>query len=249
MVASVIGTDPLSERETQMAPDALKGADDTKSIVNSVLRACRILELLAKEGPEVALSRIAEASSLSRPTAHRLLSTLVIAGWVRRTTNGRYALTMRAFTVGSSASSGASLREMAAHSVEALAQNSGDTAYLMVPDEGSALCLERIEGPHPVRVHHVNVGDAIPLLAGAAPIAMVAYAPDLLTTAADRRTAATPTMAARLAKARRDGYIVARDDLIDGVTAIGAPIFNRAGDVVGGISVTGTNERYKGNHL
>jgi DNA-binding IclR family transcriptional regulator len=222
---------------------------DTKSIVNSVLRACRILELLAEEGPEVALSRIAEASTLSRPTAHRLLSTLVIAGWVRRTASGRYALTMRAFSVGSSASSSASLRELAAQAVAELAQATGDTAYLLVPDEGVALCVERIEGPHPVRVHEVNVGDTIGLLAGAAPLAMVAQSPELLTSPADKRRAAMPAMAARLATARRDGYVVSQDDVLAGVTAIGAPIFDREGAVIGGVSVTGVNDRYAGTHL
>ena len=39
-------------------------AADSKSIVNSVLRACKILEMFAAEGSELSLSRIAEASSL-----------------------------------------------------------------------------------------------------------------------------------------------------------------------------------------
>lgn len=223
--------------------------DDPKSVVNSVLRACRVLELLAEEGPEVPLARVAEATDLSRPTAHRLLSTLVIAGWVRRTTAGRYGLTVKVFTVGSSASGRSSLRDLAHPVLVGLAQATGDTAYLMVPHGGTALCLDRTEGPHPVRVHHVNVGDSIPLLSGAAPMAMVAFRPEVLQEAGLEGALGDPRLRARLATARRQGYIVSPDDLLQGVTAVGAPVRGDQGAVVGAVSVTGTNDRFDPGHV
>lgn len=226
----------------------MSDAADSKSVVNSVLRACSILEMFASDGPELTLSRVAEANELSRPTAHRLLSTLMIAGWVRKTPSGRYALTMRMFTVGSTASASASLRDLAHPIVSALASTSGDTAYLLVPNEGQAVCLIRVDGPHPVRVHRVNVGDSIPLLSGAAPVVMVAFEPDLLVSRADRQAAKRSPLAERLAAARQDGYVVSPDDLIVGVTAVGAPVFDREGRVVAGVSVTGVNPRYNDSH-
>ena len=171
---------------TRDAIESPRSSERSKSIVNSVLRACRILELLSREGPELSLAHIAEQEGLSRPTAHRLLSTLVEAGWVQRRAAGRYALTMRVFSVGAAAST-LPLTDIAKPIVSSLAQTTGDTAYLMVPSEGMALCVERIDGPYPVRVHRVGVGDLTPLLSGAAPIAMVAFQPDLLMTAIDKR--------------------------------------------------------------
>lgn len=235
--------------ETGAAMDEARAVSDPKSVVNSVLRACRILELVAAEGPAVSLSRVADAVGLSRPTAHRLLTTLVMAGWVRRTKAGHYALTMRAFSVGSSASAGTSLLELATPTVERLAQQTGDTAYLLVPDEGRALCLTRVEGPYPVRVHNINTGDAVPLLSGAAPLAMVAHSPGILQTALDKRAAAIPATVARLEAARRDGYVVSSDDLTLGVSAVGAAVFDSSGEAVAGVSVTGINDRLGGEHL
>jgi DNA-binding IclR family transcriptional regulator len=222
--------------------------NDTKSLVNSVLRACHIMELFAHEGPELTLSRIAEASSLSRPTAHRLLNTLIVAGWVRKTAAGRYALTLRMFTVASSASVEVSLRHIAEPVAADLALATGDSAYFLVPNDGKAVCIVRVEGPHPVRVHHVNVGDTIPMLSGAAPVAMSAFNPGLLTLPADQRTARRAPWKERLELVRANGYYVSPDDLIVGVTAVGAPVFGLDGGVVGGIAVTGVNARYDEAH-
>ncbi|MFP5371808.1 MAG: helix-turn-helix domain-containing protein, partial [Actinomycetes bacterium] len=73
---------------------------ERKSVVNSVLRACSIMEILAAERGDVLLVKVASATGLTRPTAHRILATLEMAGWVRKTANGRYGLTVKVFTVG-----------------------------------------------------------------------------------------------------------------------------------------------------
>jgi DNA-binding IclR family transcriptional regulator len=217
--------------------------EDPKSLVNSVLRACRVVELLASDGPEVALSQAAEATGLTRPTAHRLLSTLVAAGWVRRTSTGRYALTGKLAGIGAAASQGASLKDVARPALEEVARVTGDTAYLIVANEDQALCIDRVEGPHPIRVHHVNVGDLLPLTSGAGPVAILASRPDLAV-ALDL----SAVQQERLAEARERGYVVSPDDLLPGVTAIGAPVLDADGVAVAGLSVTGTNDRLRGRH-
>ena len=218
-------------------------SDDAKSLVNSVIRACRIVELLAQDGPEVTLSRAADATGLTRPTVHRLLATLGAAGWVRRTSTGRYALTGKLAVIGAAASQGASLREVAHPVLEALALATGDTAYLIVTRDDQALCIDRVEGPHPIRVHHVNVGDLLPITAGAGPVAILASRPDL-----QNGLDLTPAQRERLEQAQQRGYVVSPDDLLPGVTAIGAPVVDASGLVIAGLSVTGTNDRLSGQH-
>jgi IclR family KDG regulon transcriptional repressor len=222
---------------------------DSKSVVNSVLRACQLMELVASQGPEVTLSRLAEESGLTRPTTHRLLSTLEMAGWIRRTQPGRYGLTMRAFIIGSSASGSEGLRDLARPLLSSLAMTSGDTSYLLVPYEGKALCLDRIEGPYPVRVHNVKVGDRISLLSGAAPLAILAFRPDLLEGLEIPGGSARKVVEERLLAARERGYIVSPDDLLPGITAIGAPVFDRNGTAVAGLSIAGTNDRFSEGHV
>jgi DNA-binding IclR family transcriptional regulator len=217
--------------------------EDSKGLVNSVLRACRVVELLATDGPEVSLSHAAEAADLTRPTAHRLLATLTAAGWVRRTSTGRYALTGKLAGVGAAASQGGALKDVAHPLVEQVALATGDTAYLIVTREDQALCIDRMEGPHPIRVHHVNIGDLLPLTAGAGPVVILAHRPDL-----QAGLQLSPAQKERLEEACRKGYVVSPDDLLPGVTAIGAPVRDAGGQVVAGLSVTGTNDRLRGRH-
>jgi DNA-binding IclR family transcriptional regulator len=221
---------------------------DTKSLVNSVLRGCGIVELIAADGPEVSLAHVAEAMGLTRPTAHRLLSTLNVAGWVRKAPSGRYSLTGKLASIGAAASrSSDDLRLLIRPVLAELAASTGDTGYLLVPRDGKALCVDRVEGPHPIRVHHVSVGDLLSLSSGAAPLAILAFRPDLLghvaVAAAER-----DRLDERLSSARASGFIVSPDDLLNGVTAIGAPVYDSSGIAVAGISVTGTNDRLRGEH-
>jgi DNA-binding IclR family transcriptional regulator len=217
--------------------------EDSKNLVNSVIRACRVVELLATDGPEVPLSQVADATDLTRPTAHRLLSTLAVAGWVRKTSTGRYALTGKLAGIGAAASHSGSLKDVARPALEQVARETGDTAYLMVARDDRALCVDRVEGPHPIRVHHVNVGDLLPLTAGAGPVVILAHRPDLRD-----GLDLSPEQEERLEHARKKGYVVSPDDLLPGVTAIGAPVLDASGGVVAGLSVTGTNDRLRGRH-
>jgi len=60
---------------------AVNGAGDGG--VQSLERAFLILELMAEEGGEVALSRLAADSGLPLSTIHRLVRPLVARGYVR----------------------------------------------------------------------------------------------------------------------------------------------------------------------
>lgn len=230
------------------AMDVIEGGADNKSLVNSVLRACSIMELLAREQGDVPLVRVAAETGLTRPTAHRILATLEVAGWVRKTTKGRYGLTVKVFTVGAAAPEPATLRELARPVLTWLAMETGDTAYLLVPNDGQATCVERIEGPHPVRVHALTLGGSIPLTGGGAPLAILAFRPDLLDAAAPPGRLRTQ-MKKRIPEVVAQGYAITRDDVIPGVSALGAPILDTGGRAVAGVSVTGTNDRFTGREL
>ena len=53
-------------------------------VVESVLRAVRLLECFRTGEPELSLSELVRRSGYSKSTAHRLLSTLQVAGWLER---------------------------------------------------------------------------------------------------------------------------------------------------------------------
>ena len=61
-------------------------------MINSVLKAVKILSLFSSEEPRLSLSAISQRLQLPKSTAYNLLNTLVSAGYVERVENDQYAL-------------------------------------------------------------------------------------------------------------------------------------------------------------
>src|SRR3712207_8743538 len=72
--------------------------------VQSLERAFTLLELMAEDGGELPLSRLAIGSGLPLSTIHRLIRTLVARGYVRQLPSRRYVLGPRLIHLGEFAS-------------------------------------------------------------------------------------------------------------------------------------------------
>lgn len=100
--------------------------------VQSLDRAFELLELMAANGGEVALSQLAAASGLPVPTIHRIVRTLVASGYVLQLPSRRYALGPRLIGLGESASR--TVEAWASPHLLALAEATGETANLAMLD-------------------------------------------------------------------------------------------------------------------
>jgi DNA-binding IclR family transcriptional regulator len=224
-----------------------------KSTVNSVLKALNILECFTAETPEYSVAELARLTGINKATCHRLVATMVQAGWLQRSADANYRPTLKVFRIGSPALGGIDLRDQCRDILRELASHFGDTAYLMVADGIRAVCLDRVEGSNPVQVNIVDIGSSLPLNVGAAPLAILAYRNDLLErlSTGDLQRFTPKTMSSMtalnksLAEVRRRGYSISLEDIIDGVGAIGAPIRGGDGDVVGALSLGGLAGRFQ----
>ena len=234
--------------------DATAGLDQ-RNYVGSVLKACRLMGYFDHQRPELTLAEVAERSGMNKTTAYRLLNTLVLAGWLARSDAGAYRPTMRVFQIGSVALTSTSLPVEAKPVLRALADEFGDTAYLMVPSGRAAVCIDAVAGDSPVRVTGIAIGSSLPLHAAAGPVAMLGFVPGLLEQelAADDRDAFTPAtvtdpdgLRALAARAREQGYAVSEGDYLPDVAAVAAPVFGADGTCVATVSLGGTTERIRG---
>lgn len=200
----------------------------------------------------LSLGELVRLSGLSKTTTHRLAATLVEGGWLQRAPDGRYLLSLKAFRVGQAALSGIDLHRDGLPLLRELAERSGDTTYLMIPDGIRALCLDRIDGDRAVPIADLMPGRTQELHLGAGPRAILAYRQgDLLRAVLQhglaRRTEKSITTEADLltdlAEIRSRGYAVSRGDATAGVGALGAPVFDHTGTCVAAISVGGLLER------
>ncbi|ALE73926.1 Transcriptional regulator, IclR family [Pseudonocardia sp. Ae168_Ps1] len=229
-------------------------AGESRETVGSVLRACRLLEHFGADRPVITLAELTAASGLNKPTVHRLMTSFVEAGWVHRDAAGAYRIRMPVFAVGAAALAEFDLRTEARPALEELAARFGDTAFLMVPADAGAVCIDRVEGGKPLVVAGIGIGTVLPYHAAAAPVVMAAFDPALRERvlggelrAFTGSTHVDPAeLAAHLDEARASGIAVSRDDYLGGVSAVAAPILGADGALVATVSLGGRSEDFTG---
>jgi len=224
--------------------------------VQSLVRGLSLLEVLASlDGNGAALAEIASRAGLSPSTTHRLLSTLVEAGYVTRAQDKHsYVLGHRIMGVAASLQHRtAHLRAVSRPHLEAIAAESGETANLVALDGLQSVYVDQVEGSRVVRMS-VRVGSTFPANTSASAKAILAFRPaegalklifgENQARRHTKRTIVNPeAFRAELAETRERGYAIEREELEEGVSCIAAPIRGRDGIAIAAISVPGPTAR------
>jgi DNA-binding IclR family transcriptional regulator len=203
------------------------------------------------------LNDIVEIGELSKPTVYRLLKELVNCGLLMRSPDKRYFLGQFAYELGLSASAHFHLREMCQPYVSRIAQETGDTVFLVVRSGPDSFCLDRQTGNYPIKVFSVEVGHRQPLGIGAGGLALLSWLPQ------DEREAVIARNSVRLSmygglderrlrrlveEARGAGHSRIADFAIPGVTGVGVPVLDRVGVPMLALSVTSVSARMAPSH-
>jgi len=218
--------------------------------VQSVDRALRILEILARSG-ESGVTEIATALEVHKSTAFRLVATLEQHGLVEQVEGrGKYRLGVGLLRLAGATTARLDVVREARPLCKQLAAATGETVNLATLSGNSALYLDQVAGPSALQPHNW-VGQHIPLHATSNGKVLMAWMPD-----ADLRellgrlpayTKLTITSKSKLRKelehVRECGYAVAVDELEIGLTAIAAPVRNAHGDVICSMSLSGPTFR------
>lgn len=215
--------------------------------VRAVSRAVAVLRAFVPDHPYRTLAEVAQAAALDKGTTRRLLKTLMEDGLVRQDRDTqRYSLTLGMVQLAAAVRTGG-LREEARPAMAQLAEETGATAFLSVPDDKGALCLERVHGHDPVQVQWWAVGNHMPWNCGAGPRLLLALGGDARVAAAVAHfRALTPRsemdpgrLREHFAAVRARGYEVAIDDVVLGLSAVAVPVRDRSGAPVAALSLGG----------
>ena len=149
-------------------------ADDT-SPVRAVTRAMDVL-LSLEDGPQ-SLAKIADATSLTKPTAHRLLATLSRNQLViQNPWTSDYMLGPGCLGIANAVLTGlGGLGLMSQDILEGLAKASQESVALHVPAGTQRVCVAQVPSPQPVR-YTADVGAAKPMYTGAMGKILLAFA-------------------------------------------------------------------------
>jgi DNA-binding IclR family transcriptional regulator len=226
------------------------GVDSGSAGIQVIDRAASLLTLLGESRKPLTLRELGDNAGLQRSTARRILASLEKHGFCERDRHSRYRLGLRLFQLGSVVQARLELRECAQPHIEGLADETHLTVNLCVPQGTRAVCIDRIEGRH-AQSFALTVGGSLPLHAGAAPRALLAHLPETaldsyLRSAEDsleRFTTRTITSASALRddveRIRGRGWSHGDEDVTEGFSAVGAPVFDHRSLIVGAISVSG----------
>ena len=222
--------------------------------VASVLRATRLLDCFEQGRPELTLRDAVRATGFSKTTAYRLLTTLERAGWLERTNEAAFRLTIKPFRIGSILVDSLELRIEARPLMAELASRFRDTVYLMVANGRDAVCLDRIDGGEAVRIMALEVGGSQPLHLGAGPRVLLAHREAELLPVLLERPLEAPTKASisepdrlreELARIRAQGYATSQGDMTGEIGAVAAPVRDRSKEVIATLSLAGLVHRFE----
>ncbi|WP_322867480.1 IclR family transcriptional regulator [Aquicoccus sp. G2-2] len=221
--------------------------------VQTVGRASSVLSALAAGDSEgTRLARVAEATDLGKATVSRLLKALVEVGYVECDAQAKlYRLGYDLFLLGQSARR-FHIIELARHSLDRLAAETGDTVFLSVRDGDMAHCLDRRTGSYPIRTLTLSVGDRRPLGVGAGSLALLAFEDDAEISSVLNANKAERTDFDRfgdtdlhemIAAARKHGHTYNDGRIVTAMNAVGVPVMDMQGRVAASLSIAAIQER------
>ncbi len=231
-----------------------EGAQDAAG-AQSVERATSLLMLLARyRSHGASLRDVVADSGLKQPTARRLLLALMRTGLVEQDAETRrYLLGPSCYVLGTLAADRFGIHGMALEGLVALAQASGDNAFLTLRSGTYGVCVHRQEGTYPIRSHVLSAGDRHPLLVGAGNLAILAALPDqevnfIIATHGAACFARYPHLCAQglrdgIAEARQRGFSVNRGAIFQGSWGIGTVVRDGSGAPIAALSIAAIEGR------
>lgn len=220
-------------------------------------RSAALLRAVSGHEPAGATtSALARAVDLARPTAHRLLTSLLAEGLVERdVATGRWLLGPELYFLGTAAAARYDVTAIAQPVVRRLALATGESAFFSARRGDETICLVREDGSFPIRSHVLTEGIRFPLGVASAGMAVLAYLPDAeiddflartdLTTSYGEQHAAAPVRA-RVATTRTDGFAVNPGLIVPGSWGMGAAVFDDHERPAWALSLTGIEQRFAG---
>ena len=222
--------------------------------VGSVSRLFAVLRSLGEtvEGGE-RVTQLAQRIGLSQPTTHRLLRNLMDEGMVEQDARSkRYRLSLDFFALAARAGNTGNLRELARPAMLRLSASLGDSLFLLARCGFDAICLDRSEGPFPIRTFTGDIGGRVALGVGQGSLAILAFLPEEerdtviqynLPRLKDFHLYDEVFLRTEVENVRTLGYAGRNTGVLQGMAGVAVPILDREGRAVAALSVATISDR------
>ena len=215
--------------------------------VQALERALDILDCFNFQNRELSLSDVVDRTGLNKTTVKRLIANLATRGYLQQDPQTRkYQLGMRLFELGGVVFSSFSLPRAAAYPMTELQNKTGATVLLGVKMEDQLVYVDKREGDGMIRISS-DIGWRRPLHYGMLGMVLMASLETKEILQILKRyplEAHTPfsitdvdAFSLRLEEIRMQGYAVEKEEAVEGLTGVAAPIKNYSRQVVAALGI------------
>jgi IclR family acetate operon transcriptional repressor len=213
--------------------------------MTNVLRTLAVCEAVSELQP-IGVRELARAIEQPRSSVQRALETLHAAGWLVRTDDGRWSLSLRPAVIGGRAGAAGALVALARPTMEQLRQVSDESVRLWVPDGDRIQLVAHMDSRQPVRSVLQPGGSTMAVHATAAGKAILAFLPPsevdvLLARPLASLTPHTITdpdeLRTQLTTIRARGWAQTSHEATPDVGAVAAPILDPTGRPLAAIAL------------
>ena len=221
--------------------------------LRSVQNAVRVLKSFSTTEREWGVTELSRKLGLGKSTTHRLLATLVDEGMLEQNAEtGRYRLGLAVFDLAAAVPTQFDLHEAVLPPMTALRNMAGGTVHVGVLDGREVVYIERLDSPDTSRVFQqvgrrnwAHCSATGKVLLASLPAAQLTRTLDGWQLVARTTRTITDTSALRveLRQINRRGYAVNDGEAEVGVVSVSAPIRERSGRAIAGLSLAGPAAR------
>ena len=219
--------------------------DTGPDFIEALARGLDVIRAFQPLRPVMSLSDVATATGLARPTARRILLTLVELGYVRQD-GGGFALTPRVLDLGVAYVRSMGLWDVARPHMERLVARTNESSSIAQLDGADIVYVARVAVPKLVTLA-VQIGTRFPALqTSLGKVQLAALSTDELAAVLAQPSRSgivprwQPTVAERdaeLRDVRARGWALTDEQLAPGIRSVAAPLRDGTGRVIAGLNV------------
>jgi DNA-binding IclR family transcriptional regulator len=221
---------------------------DDRYIVPALQRGLEVLGQFSRHTQELNGAELSRQLDLPRASVFRILQTLEKTGFIERVgESNSYKLSIGVLRLGFEYLASMELTEHGRPVIEALRDESGYSAHLVVRDQRDVVFVSKATGRNAL-FHSIQVGARLPAHATVlgrlllSNLNMARLSELYQDTTLEAHTGKTPTTLKQLKALidvdRANGYGISQGGYETGISTIAAPVFNDAREVVAAVSIT-----------
>jgi IclR family transcriptional regulator, KDG regulon repressor len=228
-----------------------------KYFVPGTAKTLQILEALAILGKPVTLQRLTEYTGLPKSSIFSILVTLELLRYIERDSDNKFNLGPKSVQFGAAALQSTNLSLIFHQYARKIVEECGETVQLAILDRSEVIYIAREDGTREVQLVS-HIGRRLPAHATAIGKAMLSILPDeIIDEFYDSQnlpglTANTirsvDQLKTELDRIRKQGYALDNEETSEGLQCLGAPIIDKTGKAIAGISVPFLSARATPEH-